>query len=214
MHQARPKIAFVIDDLGFGGAQKQLTILVDALTEYVDPSVYCLSTKNHPFARRIRDRGIPVTEFERRSQLDFGRLGPLHRALVRDRIDLVHGFLDAANIYSFIAARSAGKPIVLSLRNERLRFSGIKAKVLGYALRKADRVVVNSESGLHYLTARIKKGTSAVSLVYGCIRRDKILIWSRSYPSSTSTYYSHCYCLIQPKGVSYRHYPLTYLKLI
>jgi glycosyltransferase involved in cell wall biosynthesis len=155
MPNTRPKIAFVIDNLGFGGAQKQLAILTGALLETIEPRVYCLSTLNHPFGRKIRDMGIPVTEFERRSHLDFGRLGPLRKALLSDRIDVVHGFLDAANIYSFFAARGARLPIVLSLRNERFRFRGIRARVLCHALRKADRVVVNSASGRCYLTSSV-----------------------------------------------------------
>jgi glycosyltransferase involved in cell wall biosynthesis len=165
MPRDRLKIAFVIDDLGFGGAQHQLSILAGALTDFVEPLVFCLSSVSHPFAARLKERQIPVTEFERRSNFDLVRLRSLYGALSRERVDVVHGILDAANIYSFLAARKTGLPIVLSLRSDRLRLGGMKAVILRYALRKADRVVVNSKAGRRYLTDTIKVRPERIALI-------------------------------------------------
>lgn len=165
MPSARLRIAFVIDDLGFGGAQRQLAALAGALSAFVKPRVYSMSTIVHPFADRIRDAGVPVLALERRGHADFVRFVELCRALSRDKADVVHGFLDASNVYSYFAARRIGVPVVLSLRNDRLRVRGLKARVLRYALRRAERVVVNSRSGERYLTAEIGLPAGKVILV-------------------------------------------------
>lgn len=165
MTRDRLKIAFVIDELGYGGAQRQLSILAEGVSEFVDPHVFCLSTVSHPFAARIRERQIPVVEIERRSNVDFRRLRALYKTLAREQIDVVHGILDAANIYAFLAARKTGLPVVLSLRSDRLRLGGIRAHVLRYALRNADRVVANSKAGRHYLTANVKVSPEKILLI-------------------------------------------------
>lgn len=138
------RVAFVIDDLGYAGAQKQLSILVEALRPDVAPQVHCLSPREQPYGDLLRERGIPVRSYARTGGLDVGRLFHLVRALRREPVDLVHGFLDAADVYAYVAARLLGIPALLSLRTDRLRLAGWRARLLRHCLRHASAVTVNS----------------------------------------------------------------------
>ncbi len=152
MSPHRLRIAFVIDDLGHGGAQRQLSTLVAALAETVEPQVYCLSEITRPFADTIRAAGVRVVTMRRSRGFDLGRLRSLTHEISSGEVDVVHGFLDAANLYAYLAARRARTPCVLSLRNEVLRLGGFRGWCLRRALRRADWVVTNSRAGARFLT--------------------------------------------------------------
>lgn len=165
MSSNRLNIAFVIDDLGFGGAQRQLSILAAALARTDVPVVFCLSQTTHPFAGHMMDAGVEVVVLPRSHGFDLKRLGLLARAFDKRGIDVVHGFLDAANVYAYAAARRSRRPCVLSLRNERLRLRGIRAWLLERALRRADHVVTNSLAGVRFLVDRTAVPPDRVTLI-------------------------------------------------
>jgi len=165
MSAARPRITYVIDDLGHGGAQKQLALLAAVLPPRAIPRVYALSSVVEPHGRALYAHGVPVTTIARRSHADVARLFPLARALATDKVDVVHGFLDAANVYAYLAARRLGKPTVLSLRNERLTLTGMRGRVLRWMLRHADAVTVNSGAGRAFLIDRLGVGAGRVHSV-------------------------------------------------
>ena len=150
-----PSVGVVVDDLGHGGAQKQLVLLARALRPHVDVHVYVLSSIEEPHGRTLRARGISVTVFPRRSGFDVVRLRALVRALADDRVDVVHGFLDASCVYAYLAARRIRKPVVMSLQSDRFTMPGTRARVLGWMHRKAEAVVVNSIAGRDFLIDRV-----------------------------------------------------------
>lgn len=163
------KIALVISDLGYGGAQRQLSILAPALRGIAEPRVYCLSEVVEPFAAQITERGVCVTTFERRGNVDPGRLMALSRRLAEDEVDIVHGFLDASNIYAAWAAWRNRLPCVLSLRNETHFMRGPKLWILLGLLRRARRVVVNSRAGFQYLANKVGVDETRIVLVPNAI---------------------------------------------
>jgi glycosyltransferase involved in cell wall biosynthesis len=149
------KIAYIIDSLSFGGAERQLSLLVRALPDPFSPLVISLSEEIHPFGEQLRSDGIDVIALPRHSGIDVLRLSGTVRALHSHRADIVHGFLDAANAYAFTSGRFLRKPVVLSLRNELLRVRGARATVLTWMLRHAARVLVNSSSGAEHLRTAV-----------------------------------------------------------
>lgn len=169
MPDRRPKIAFVIDNLSYGGAQRQLAILTAALRSQVDPIVCCMSQLVQPYGPEIERGGAAVLEFQRRGGFEAARLRALIDALQRERVDLVHGFLDAANVYSYIAARRIHRPAVASLRNQRLRVGGVRRFVLSWVLRHADWVTANSNTGRDFLLGDIGVAPEKVTVVPNCI---------------------------------------------
>jgi len=163
------RIGFVIDDLGYGGAQRQLSILLPALVPHVAPHVFCLSHIDAPFGRALRDTGLPVECIPRRSHVDLARLLALRRSLSRSGIDLVHGVLSASNVYAFLAAKMLKVPCVLSLRSDRIILGRIKGGLLRYAYRRAQAVTANSHAGARYLAESVRVDQGRIVLLRNCI---------------------------------------------
>ena len=145
------RIGFVIDDLGHGGAQRQLALLADALRDHATIRVVALSPQGDPYGDRLRAAGAEVICLPRRSGLELARLRALSTALRDFGPDVVHGFLDASNAYAFLAARYLGVPVVMSLRSDRITVTGVRAALLRIMLRRADAVVANSAAGIEHL---------------------------------------------------------------
>lgn len=162
MIERQLKIAYLIDDLSLGGAQKQLSMLSRALPASIRPFVVCLSHIDQPMGEALEGAGIEVVTIERRSHLEARRLLEVVRALRARDPDVVHGFLDAADGYAFVCARLLRKPAVLSVRSDSLRLSGAKKAALSWMLRHADRVLVNSRKGAAFLKNRIGVSDSRI----------------------------------------------------
>lgn len=143
------RIGFVVDDLGHGGAQRQLVLIAAALKPAIETRVIVLSSILEPHARELRAHGIEVVSIARRSGADAMRLASLVRAA--HGMDLLHGFLDASNVYTFAAARWMGIPAILFLNSDRIMLRGMRRQVLIWMLRRADAVTVNSAAGETFL---------------------------------------------------------------
>jgi glycosyltransferase involved in cell wall biosynthesis len=88
----------------------------------------------------------------------------------RERVDIVHGFLDAANIYSYLAARRTRLPCVLTLQTETVPVGGLRGRILRRALRGADRVMVNSNAGGRFLTNVVSVRPERVAVIPNAVR--------------------------------------------
>lgn len=162
-------VAYVIDNLDFGGAQRQLSLLTAAMPTPYRPVVVSMSDSIDPFGLVIEASGTDVIAVTARGHVNPTRLSLIAEAIRICHADIVHGFLDAANAYAFLAGRMLGKPVVLSLRNERLRMGGVRGAALQWMLRRADGVVVNSRAGEKFLTTRVRVDARRVTLVPNCI---------------------------------------------
>jgi glycosyltransferase involved in cell wall biosynthesis len=160
-----PRIAFVIDDLGHGGAQRQLLLLAAALKDHARVHVAVLSDRGHPYAARLRAAGASVSLIPRRSTLDLLRVRALIADLRTVEADIVHGVLDASNSYAWLAALRLGVPAVLSLRSDRLHLGAIRARVLRSMLRSAPAITANSEAGRRFLVEDVGVDPGRVVLV-------------------------------------------------
>jgi glycosyltransferase involved in cell wall biosynthesis len=170
MAERSVKVAYVIDDLGRGGAQRQLSLLAPALAARARGAVvFCMSSITAPFADVIRAGGVEVRAFERRSSMDLVRLALLRRGIRDEGADVVHSFLDASNVYAYAAARSLRLPVVLSLRSDRLSLKGVRGRVLRTMLRNAEAVVANSEAGHRALVSQIGVDQARALLVRNCV---------------------------------------------
>ena len=147
MSASRPRVTYVIDDLGHGGTQRQLHLIARALAGRVDMRVVSLSATADPYAARLREQGVDVAIIPRVGPADLGRLRTLGALIKRGDTDIVQGMLEASNIYAFLAARMRRIPVVLSLRANILTVTGARLRVLSWMYRRADAVAVNSVAG-------------------------------------------------------------------
>lgn len=104
----------MITELDVGGAEKQFVHLATGLDRALfEPHVFCLAGEG-PMIAPLRDANIPVTPVSARSRCDVDALRRLAAGLRAFRPDLLQSFLFHANIAGRLAARSAGRPRVVS----------------------------------------------------------------------------------------------------
>lgn len=175
MNEPQHTIAFVIDGLSFGGAEKQVAILARSLPKAYRPIVISLSNRLDPYGDDLMARGIDVIALPRRSHNDLKRLWGLKRILKDSNARIVHGWLDAANAYAYTAGRMLGRPVILSLRNELLCMSGGKASVLAWMLRHCDGVLVNSRAGEVFMDTKIRVERDKIIHIGNWVDPDKIV---------------------------------------
>ena len=156
-------VGLVIGQLGFGGAERQLAYLARGLKEKGEPvSVFCLSQELVPWGEEIKKAGIPLFSIRRGGHRELSRVIRLAGLLRREKIDLVHSFLEVGNIYSFLALPLTASPLFIpSVRNMLLSWGTLKRILHGRALKAGDTVIANCRAaaaayaGVHNLDPRI-----------------------------------------------------------
>ncbi len=149
------KILLVIDDLGSGGAQRQISNLALALhAKGVD---VVLAVYNPPkkeiFQAAIAEAGIPIKRIIKPSRFSPKVPLGLMRMMRETRYDAVISFLDTPNIYCEVAR--LGAPRQNLIVSERLSYLAETQKTVGFARRLlhmiASQVVSNSQSQTDWL---------------------------------------------------------------
>ena len=113
------KVVYVIDDLGLGGAQRQLVELVKSLSKVrYDPHVISLSTTKTDYAEPIRSAGIPLRQIPQSGKWDQRCFRTLLKSFREIKPRLVHTWLFTADLYGRLAAWAARVPgIVTAVRS-------------------------------------------------------------------------------------------------
>jgi len=118
---ARVRVAYVIGELGTGGAEYQLYELARRLDRTrFRPRVLALSAGGY-WADRLRDAGVEVTAFPSRGSMDAARLASLRRALAAFRCDVLHTVLWSGNVYGRLAAIGRRIPVVIAAERNVIR---------------------------------------------------------------------------------------------
>ncbi|HBY01493.1 MAG TPA: hypothetical protein DEG92_02950 [Rikenellaceae bacterium] len=145
------KLIYIIDDQFIGGAQIHLFNLVRGLKgiEYADIEVISLSGEGE-IQDRIRGMGVPVRNFSMKSSrdpifyIDFIKLVFF---LLKKKPDIVHTYLDTANVFGVIAAKYAGvRTIITSRRDLGVFRSRRMEKLIGLLSNKVHKVVCVCEA--------------------------------------------------------------------
>jgi glycosyltransferase involved in cell wall biosynthesis len=141
------RVLFLISDLGFHGAQKQVVEMSREMARRGhDVAIYTL---NHdaPRARELEGTGVQVITDQKRLKLDPAVIWRLNKFIRRWKADIVHGFLYDGDIYARIAAVGTGAAVLNSERSDNYTIS--RTQHLAHWLTKGlvDGVVANSRSG-------------------------------------------------------------------
>lgn len=109
----RLRVGLVIPTLDRGGAEKQLCLLASRLDrDRFDPHVFVL-TRSGPRQSFLEAAGVPVTVIGKRWKGDPSAWWKLAAALRKQKLDLVHTWLFAANSFGRTAALWAKIPVVI-----------------------------------------------------------------------------------------------------
>lgn len=162
-----PRVAVVLTQLGYGGAEKQTVTLLQRLAGTADAPalVVCLSGDLEPYARVIGDLGYPVVVLDRARSFDLARLWRLRRLLARERIDVVHAVHLLASGYCALATWGSRVQLLPSARGAIARPHPLRFFVYRRMLRRAPFVLVNSDRGARFLVDTLDARESALRIV-------------------------------------------------
>jgi len=160
MPACRPplRLAFLIRDLGHGGAQRQLVTLASALASQLEFDVMVVHFYPGPFELDLKQAGVKTICVGKKHRWDllgfFGRLLTTFRRL---RPQVIHGYLHESNLMALFLKPFCGFPkVVWGIRDSQTDAEtwGLLGKVsfrLNCLLSGwADQVIANSEAGRAY----------------------------------------------------------------
>lgn len=109
------RVIHVIDDLGLGGAQRQLVELVKALPrDRYDLHVVSLSTTKTDYARTLQAAGVCLTQIPQSGKWDGRCFSMLSKLIKTGKPSIVHTWLFTADLYGRMAAWVAHVPVIIS----------------------------------------------------------------------------------------------------
>jgi glycosyltransferase involved in cell wall biosynthesis len=167
------KILFVIDNLGSGGAQNQLTLLAVGLKEKgYDVSVFTYFPQDF-FKNRLISNQIKHFEHQKTDKLGIGVIRALANILKTEKFDTIISFLDTPNFYAAMAKKwsfSKAK-LIISYRSktefEKLSWTSLKIKE--WTNNNADKIVANSNHEAKAWTDRYEKLNNKVTVIYNVV---------------------------------------------
>ena len=168
------RVLYVISELGFGGAQKQLAELAKQLAERGhEVAIYTL---NREVRRELELEGSAVTLIvdQKRAKLDLAVLWRLRKTIDRWRPDIVHGFLFDGDFYSRVAALGSGVPVLNSERNHNYRLSPTQNLAHRLTRMLARGVVANSFAGKAFAQRLFALPSDHVHVVWNGLGLEKL----------------------------------------
>src|SRR5687768_11393236 len=109
------RVAWIIDHLGQGGAQRQLLEVGRLLRHQVSLQVVSLSTKKTDYAAPLREAGIQLTLVPQGSKFSaFSTCQALAAILSEFQPDIVQTWLFEAGLYGRLAALWTRRPVVVA----------------------------------------------------------------------------------------------------
>ncbi|MEH1770972.1 MAG: glycosyltransferase [Nostoc sp.] len=151
----KKKIVFIIRDLGYGGAQRQLVTLVkDFDKEKFDVMVLHFYSGGH-LEKDLKERNIPVISLEKQGRWDLlGFCWRLTRQLKQIKPDLLHTYMGESNIIAILLKPFfPGIPIIWGMRvsqspaNSVDWLGNILNKLESLLSHTVDLIIVNSHAG-------------------------------------------------------------------
>jgi glycosyltransferase involved in cell wall biosynthesis len=142
------KILLIIDNLGSGGAQNQLTLLaIELKKKGYDISVFTYYAQDF-FKYRLTDSGVTHISSQKSGKLGLNVVKNLIHLFNKNKYDTVISFLDTPNFYTCLASTFAKhKPkIIVSYRSKSdlKQMSLLKKKQKEWVNKTADAIVANS----------------------------------------------------------------------
>jgi glycosyltransferase involved in cell wall biosynthesis len=170
MTEASPcRVAYVIGELGKGGAEYQLYELVRGLDRrrFV-PRVVSLAHGGY-WAEPLRGLGVEVTELPGRGSADWRRLRALRRELEAFRPHVLHTILWSGNAYGRLASVGLGIPVVITAERNVVRRPTWQRGVERLLDLTTDRYLVNSTAIVDELVGRGRLPRSKMQVIHNGI---------------------------------------------
>lgn len=141
------RVLFVISDLGFHGAQKQVVELARELDRAGHGVAIYTLNREVGRQRELEGTGVEIVVDQKRSKLDVAVIRRLRAKVRAFRPDVIHGFLYDGDIYARLAGAGTNAIVLNSERSDNYTLS--RAQLFFHRLTKplVHGVVANSRSG-------------------------------------------------------------------
>lgn len=167
------RVLFVISELTFGGAQKQVVELARQLVRHGhDAAIYTLND-DVPRAKELEGSGVELFVDQKRMRLDPAVLRRLRAKIVGWKADIVHGFLFDGDIYARIATFGTGVPCLNSERSDNYTISRVQKIAHWLTKPLVDGVVANSRSGSAFAQKLYGYSAKQMHVVWNGLRIDE-----------------------------------------
>ncbi|MBU2692618.1 MAG: glycosyltransferase family 4 protein [Candidatus Eisenbacteria bacterium] len=151
---SRPRIAIILTQLGFGGAERQTVELLRLLksTDWEPSLIVCLSDQLEPYASTVQRLGYRLEVLQRHSSFDLDRLYKLRSLLGRERIQIVHAVHLLASGYTWLSQfGSSGIRAVPSIRCAEVYPGWARKWIYRKMFNDSPRAIANSHSGAEFV---------------------------------------------------------------
>lgn len=145
-------VAYLIESIGAGGAERQLVELATHLDRARFAPRILVWTPGDFFAEGTRLKEVPVHRQIRRSQLDFSALQQVVQWLRDGEVDLVHGYLNTGSFYAVLACLLARRGVALATqRTSERTLHAWQRHRKAWVHRQAAVTVSNNERGRDFV---------------------------------------------------------------
>jgi glycosyltransferase involved in cell wall biosynthesis len=168
------RVLFVISDLAWHGAQKQVVELSRELARFGHEVAIHTLNADAPRARDLQGSGVEVVVDQKRSRLDLALAARLRRRIVAMRAQIVQGFLFDGDIYARIAAIGTGALVFNSERSDNYEISPLQRTAHRLTRWRVDGVVANSRCGREFAQRLYGYDPRRIHVVWNGIRIEEV----------------------------------------
>ena len=171
------KLLFVIDNLGSGGAQNQLSIIAAALQKRGhEVKVFTYYPQNF-FKQRLSDAGVAILHILKKDKLGWNVVTGLKKIIQNDSPDVIISFLDTPNFYASLANALSGKQLksIVSYRSKSdfNTMSFLSRKIKEWVNKKANLILCNSKHEAFRWTQQYPKLARKTQTFYNIVDLEK-----------------------------------------
>ena len=178
----RLKVIYVIDHLGMGGAQRQLTELVRLISkESFDIEVISLSKEKQDYVAVLEEAGIPVTLIDHHGKWSWTTLRAVCQKFREAKPEIVHTWLFTADLYGQLAAFRTGVSHVISAMRNTIDDMPWHCRLVYKMLsRKTSCITINAEVARFGLVEKLGISSEKIRTIYNGIDLAKFLLPNRN----------------------------------
>lgn len=166
------KICCLIDSLNSGGAQRQMTWLIRALTHGGHQVRLLTYHQYNHYLPVVRECGVEPENID--SSTKVGRFWKFRKAVRKERPDVIISFLDIPNLLGLFSAMPPDRiPLIVSERSHDLDGKTFKTAIRFNAFRLATKVVTNCYSQEEFVASCYPFLKNRLKTILNCVDLDR-----------------------------------------
>ncbi|MEO6722073.1 MAG: glycosyltransferase family 4 protein [Ferruginibacter sp.] len=183
------KILLVIDNLGSGGAQRQMVILAKWLKQNQYDVHFFHYYPQDFFLSELKELCIPIHYVPKKHKLGIEVIKGLNQILRREKYNFVLSFLNTPNLYSIIA-KQLSKCATINITSERSKtnfnLKNVRLFFKKWAHKKSDWIICNSNHEKNNWSEYFPVVKNKISTIYNGIDLDKFFPRVQGYKRNNS----------------------------